>query len=323
MVSSTGVMLVVAVPAAMVGAACLGLASAAQARATKEVPVSPTLSPRLIIDLLHRPLWLIGLLATLAGLGLQVLALGFGPLLLVQPLLVTALLFATTFSSWMGRHRTDRPMVGGALCCAAGLALFLLLAQPSGGNDQWVRHARALPLAVVLGAVVLASLLAASRIRHDARVLTLALATGVLYGVTAGLMKVVSGQLRMGLFEPFRHWTLYVVCAIGPIGFLLSQNTFQLGRLVSPALAVITTVDPMVGVATGVLWFGERVTGTPAHLAGEALAALLIVGGVALLAARGAHLLHDIDGSRSRASTSEAGTAVPVVREDMIAGQNG
>jgi drug/metabolite transporter (DMT)-like permease len=316
-------MLVIAVPAAMVGAGCLGLASAAQARATKEVPVSRTLSPRLIMDLLHRPLWLIGLLATLAGLGLQVLALGFGPLLLVQPLLVTALLFATMFSSWMGRHRTDRPMVGGALCCAAGLALFLLLAQPAGGDDQWAPDARILPLAVVLGAIVLASLFAASRIRHDVRVLSLALATGVLYGITAGLMKVVSGQLRMGLFEPFRHWTLYVVCAIGPIGFLLSQNTFQLGRLVSPALAVITTVDPMVGVATGVLWFGERVTVSPVHLVGEAIAALLIVGGVALLAARGAHLLHDIDEARGTGAGSEVGSPVPVVGEGMIAGGNG
>jgi drug/metabolite transporter (DMT)-like permease len=317
-------MLVIAVPAAMVGAACLGLASAAQARATKQVPVSPTLSPRLLIDLLHRPLWLIGLLGTLAGLGLQVLALGFGPLLLVQPLLVTALLFATMFSSWMGRHRTDRPMVGGALCCAAGLALFLLLARPTGGGDEWAPGARLLPLAVVLGAIVLASLLAASRIRRDARVLTLALATGVLYGITAGLMKVVSGQLRMGLFEPFRHWTLYVVCAIGPVGFLLSQNTFQLGRLVSPALAVITTVDPMVGVATGVLWFGERVTVTPAHLAGEAIAALLIVGGVALLAARGAHLLHDIDEGEARGtSTAAPGPPAPVFPENVIAGQNG
>jgi drug/metabolite transporter (DMT)-like permease len=314
-------MLVVAVPAAMVGAVCLGLASAAQARATKQVRVSPTLSPRLIMDLLHRPLWLVGLVATLVGLGLQVLALGFGPLLLVQPLLVTALLFATTFSSWMGRHRTDRAMVGGGLCCAAGLAVFLLLARPTGGDDQWVRDPRAVPLAVVLGVIVLASLLAAARIRHDARVLTLALATGVLYGITAGLMKVVSGQLRMGLFEPFRHWTLYIVCAIGPIGFLLSQNTFHLGRLVSPALAVITTVDPMVGVATGALWFGERVTVTPVHLAGEAVAALLIVAGVALLAARGAHLLHGIDRSPSRGVP--VGAALPVVRDDVAANQNG
>ena len=45
--------MVVAVPAAVAGAACMGLASAAQARATKQVPVSRTLHPRLFVDLVH------------------------------------------------------------------------------------------------------------------------------------------------------------------------------------------------------------------------------------------------------------------------------
>src|SRR5215467_13061974 len=78
----------------LTGTSLVALASAAQAKATKEVPVSKTLHPRLIIDLMRRPLWLVGIGATVAGLGLQVVALAFGPLLLVQPLLVTALPFA-------------------------------------------------------------------------------------------------------------------------------------------------------------------------------------------------------------------------------------
>jgi len=47
----TGTALVVAVPTAVLGAAGFGLASAAQQRATKEVDVTPTLSPRLIVEL--------------------------------------------------------------------------------------------------------------------------------------------------------------------------------------------------------------------------------------------------------------------------------
>ena len=104
-----GASLAVAVPAAIAGAACMGLASAAQAKATKQVPASKTLHPGLLVDLARRPLWLIGIGATIAGLGLQIVALGYGPLLLVQPLLVTALPFASGFSAWLGHRKADRP----------------------------------------------------------------------------------------------------------------------------------------------------------------------------------------------------------------------
>src|SRR4051795_9025682 len=85
----TGTAMVIAVPAAVLGAAGFGLASAAQQRATKEVEVTPTLSPRLLVELSGRPMWLIGLLATILALLMQLVALAFGPIAVVQPLLVT------------------------------------------------------------------------------------------------------------------------------------------------------------------------------------------------------------------------------------------
>lgn len=293
-----GASLVVAVPAAIAGAACMGLASAAQAKATKQVPASKTLHPGLLLDLARRPLWLVGIAATVAGLGLQIVALGFGPLLLVQPLLVTALPFASGFSAWLGHRRADAVVVLGAFVCVAGLSAFLVLARPSGGADQLIASTGEMfPLALTLGAVALAGLGLSSVLTGPTRVLGLALATGVFYGVTAGLMKVVAGQLRAGLFEPFTHWTLYAVCLIGPIGFLLSQNTFQQGLLVSPALAVITTTDPLVGVAIGVAWMGETAAGSATVLTGELISALVIVVGIGILARRSTHLV--IAGNRT------------------------
>lgn len=288
--SSTGAILVVAVPAAVVGAAAMGLANAAQAKATKQVPRSGILDPHLLLHLLRNPTWLVGMLGTVVGLGLQVVALGFGPLLLVQPLLVTSLLFTNAFIALMVHRRMDRVLVTGALMCVAGLSAFLLLAQPTQASDQLAPLPTVLPLAITFGVIVAACLIIAVRTRHSARVLALALATGVIYGVTAGLMKVVSGEFRIGFEVPFTHWSLYVVCVIGPIGFLLSQNTFQQGKLISPAVAVITTVDPLVGVAIGVNWFGEKVSAGPAQLTGELIAALVIISGIVLLARRGEHL---------------------------------
>lgn len=281
--------LAVAVPAAVVGAALMGLASAAQAKATQQVPEGRTLHPKLLVDLARRPLWLVGIAATIAGLVLQLLALGFGPLMLVQPLLVTALPFASGFAAWLSHRRADRVVVLGALVCVAGLSAFLALARPTGGSNELVSDVG--PLAVVLGLLALGGLGLSAVLRGPGRVLGLALATGVVYGVTAGLLKVVAGQLRLGIWAPFTHWALYVVCVIGPIGFLLSQNTFQQGRMIAPALAVITTSDPLVGVAIGIGWMGESAATGPAVLAGELAAAAVIVAGIAILSHRSSHLV--------------------------------
>lgn len=288
--SSTDAVLFIAVPAAVVGAAGFGLATAVQQRATKEVPVEPTLHPRLLVDLVRRPAWLLGLGATVVALALQLVALAYGPIVLVQPLLVTSLLFAAASAAWMSKRRLDPLIAIGGLLCAAGLSTFLLLGRPAQASST-IEVDHVLPLAAVLGGIVVGCLMVAGRFRTGPHVLALALATGVLYGTTAGLMKVVMGQLRDGLGEPFQHWTLYVVCVVGPMGFLLSQNTFQQGRLISPAMAVITSVDPLVGVAIGVNWLGEDLRLGPGILAGEVIAAVGIIGGIVLICWRSAHVL--------------------------------
>lgn len=302
--AATAPVYVLAVPAAVLGAAGFGLATAFQQRATHEVELAPTLSPRLIARLLSRPAWLLGLLATVLALALQLVALAFGPITVVQPLLVTGVVFAAACTAIMARRRPDPLILLAAACCAVGVAAFLLLARPVPSAVRGrIDVLDGLPLTVGLATVVLGCLVYAATVRHHTRVLALALATGVLYGVTAGLMKVVTGQLRTGLDEPFHHPVLYAVCVIGPVGFLLSQNTFQQGRLVSPAVAVITSVDPVVAVLIGVWWLGEGVESTPASLAVECLAAAVVIGGIVTLTIRGHRLTRNPDPRRDTPGT--------------------
>ncbi|MGH3852228.1 MAG: DMT family transporter [Pseudonocardiaceae bacterium] len=307
MSNSTSTMLFVAVPAAVAGAASFGLASAVQQRATKQVPTSGTLDPRLLLDLVRRPVWVLGVGTVVVGLSLQLVALAFGPLVLVQPLLVTGVLFGAVFSALLARHRVDRLVVLGSLGCVAGLSGFLLLAHPTGPATQRPEYGGALVvLAITLGVLVLGCLAVAARFSGAVHVAALAAATGLLYGITAGLMKVVTGQFRAGGFpEPFEHPVFYVVCALGPMGFLLSQNTFQQGTLIAPALAIMTIVDPLVGVAIGVSWLGERVNSSPAVLAGQVIAAVVLISSVALLAHRGTRLRQE----PKQAARREAGTS--------------
>lgn len=296
MANATSAVLFVAVPAAVAGAASFGLASAIQQRVTKQVPTTRTLNPVLLWELVRRPMWVLGVLTVLVGLSLQLVALAYGPLVLIQPLLVTGALFGALFSALLAHRGIDRQIVLGSLACIAGLAAFLLLARPTGNSGQLPDGTVLLPLALALGLVVAGCLVVASRSSGATHVAALATATGVLYGLTAGLMKVVTAQVRSGgLGEVFSHPVLYVVCLVGPMGFLLSQNTFQQGTLIAPALAVITIVDPLVGVAIGVSWLGERVNTSPAVLAGQALSAVVLIGGVALLSHRATQLRHEIE----------------------------
>ncbi len=62
---------------------------------------------------------------------------------------------------------------------------------------------------------------------------------------------------------------------------------FREARSAAPVLAVLTTVDPLVAVAVGVCWLGERIVATPAALAAGALAALAVLGGVVAVARGG------------------------------------
>jgi drug/metabolite transporter (DMT)-like permease len=305
-------MLFIAVPAAVLGAASFGLASALQQRATKEVPTSRTLNPGLLVQLARRRDWLAATAAVGLGLALQVVALAFAPLTLVQPLLVTGVLFGTLFAARLAHRPLDRQILLGALASVVGLAAFLTLARPSGGSTVLPGLPTVLPLAVILAAIVVGCVVLSSlpRVSPTAQVGALALATGICYGVTAGLMKVVTGQIRDGgLAEVFGHPAFYVVCVVGPIGFLLSQNTFQHGLLIAPALATITIVDPLVGIAIGVAWLGEKLDSSPPVLVGEAISAVVVIAGIAVLAHRGTQLRHVIEDQLQ--TGDQTGTAPP------------
>ncbi|MBO0850747.1 MAG: DMT family transporter [Pseudonocardia sp.] len=285
--------MLIAVPAAVLAAASFGLSGALQQRATKRTRSRALLDPRLVIELVRQPQWLIGTSAVVAGLALQVVALAFGPLVLVQPLLATSILFAGATASWLASRRLDTGVVAGAGTCITGLAVFLVLASPSDPVEQTDGITHPSPLAIVLASVVIGFIAVAAiarftgRVGAELHVAALALATGVIYGTTAGLIKVITGEIRRdGPLSVFAHPTLYVVCLIGPVGFLLSQQTFKQGTLIAPALAVISIVDPLVAITIGVTWLGERVDTAPTALAGQAVGLVVLAAGMAVLAQR-------------------------------------
>lgn len=272
-----------AVVAALGAAFFNALAGFLQHGASKQVPRRAVLHPRLLADLGRNRRWLVGATSDVTAFGLQVLALAFGTLILVQPLLVTSLLIVVALRGLADqRSPSARTWVGSLLCCG-GLSGFLLVAQPKPGGRVFLGGIDALSLGLALIAVLFGCIFVALHNTANYRAVALALAAGILYGVTAGLAKVVTSQLSLGATVPLHQWPVYVLPVVGLLGALLNQNAFQAGALAAP-IAVITVTDPITSIIVGLLWLEESIQVGAGALALEAVTLLLMVVGIALLA---------------------------------------
>src|SRR3954447_24397456 len=118
------------VPLALGAAASFAVANVAQMWAARRTEAPEGLSATLLIRLLRDPIWLLGLVASVAGFGMQAVALYLAPVVFVQPLIVTELLFALPLAAAVGGTRLGRREWTGALLVAAGISLFVAVGQP-------------------------------------------------------------------------------------------------------------------------------------------------------------------------------------------------
>ncbi|HUD78213.1 MAG TPA: DMT family transporter [Streptosporangiaceae bacterium] len=274
--------------AAAIGAALVfGISSVAEQRSTKRVKTRKALSPRILLDLVRQPLWVAAIGGTIVGFALQVTALRFGPLALVEPILVVALIFATLINAYL-RGVWDKQIIGGVLGCAVGIAGFLAVARPTPGTSN-VSFIVVLPLGAGLAAGVFGCLVVANRSRR-LRPLALALACGINYGVAAFLVKLVISDVGGGLPRLLTDWPIYALAIVGPAGFILNEDAYQQGTLIAPVLAIITACDPIISIALGNLWLNEKLNSSPAGIAGEIIFLLIMVTGIVVIAHRAPHV---------------------------------
>jgi drug/metabolite transporter (DMT)-like permease len=264
-----------------------GISSVAEQRSTKRVKTRRPLSPRILVDLFRQPLWLAAMGGTLLGFALQVTALRFGPLALVEPILVVALIFAVLINSYL-RRVWDRPLFAGVIACAAGIAGFLIIARPTPGTSH-VSFLTVLPIGVALTGGVLACLVIARRSKR-VRPLALALACGICYGLAAVLVKLVIFDASGGLPRLLTHWPIYALAVVGPAGFILNEDAYQQGTLIAPVLSITTACDPVISIALGSVWLNEKLNSSPGGVAGEVISLIVMVTGIVVIAHRSPHV---------------------------------
>lgn len=281
--------LLVPTVAAVTGACVYGVTGVLQQRATHRVHSAPGDQVTFIRGLIRQPLWVASTAGSIGGFALQGVALATGPIVLVQPLLVTGVLFAAVTGFIVRRGPVDWLLATGLLMTSGGLALFLVAARPGAGKELLTLR-QVIPLAAVLAVLVFGCIAVALRTSRAYRSLALAFAAGIVYGVTAAVAKVMLSLIGQGAVAVLTSWSLWALVILGPTGFLLNQHAFREGVLASPVVAVITVTDPMVGIGIGLLWLGESVSAEPGAIAAEVLGLLIMAGGVWLVAHRAPHL---------------------------------
>ncbi len=236
-------------------------------RATLEIPQDEGVSTTMFKKLLRNRLWWAGTAVAASGYAFQALALTWGSLILVAPLLVSALLFALPMSARLAHRRVTTHDWVWALVLTIGLAVFLTIARVQPGNYRpppavWIL-ATVVCVAVVLGCVI-----GGARTEGRNRALLIATAVGVLFGAVSVLTKVTVQRLNEeGLWGTLIVPAPYLVVILGVAATLLQQSAFHAGAL-QTSVPTMLVLEPLVAVSLGVIVLGEALTVTdPASIA--------------------------------------------------------
>lgn len=244
---------------------------------------------------LRDPKWWTGGACAVLNYSLQAVALAWASVMLVTSLQVTALLFALPIYARITHHRITRWEWVWAVVLALGLAVAIIVGDPTAGHDRaplgtWVI------VAAVMGPLMVACVIAARYWagRPQAAVL-LALVAGsslALFAVlTKGVVEVLEDGFGAVLRAPeFYPWLVMMLC-----GMIFQQSAFRAGALTA-SLPTLTVAKPVVAAVLGVLVLSETLqAGGPEAFVLVAAVALVIVATVALARGEAANMEADAE----------------------------
>jgi drug/metabolite transporter (DMT)-like permease len=273
----------VAIPLAVGAAASFAVANVAQMRASRRAEAPEGVSAKLLIRLIRDKEWLLGLATSILGYGCQAVSLYLAPVLLVQPLIVSELLFALPLSARLAGVQLHKREWTGAALVAVGIAVFVAVGHPKGDRttidtSTWVTIT--ISVAVAVGVLVV---VAESRRRQPMlRASLLALAASFCFGLLAVLTKVVGHEFTAHGLGTLVRPQPYMLVAAAILGLLLSQTAFRIAPL-SVSLPIIDVGEPVSASLLAGLAFGETIGIGIGSLVGVAVAGAAALTGIALL----------------------------------------
>lgn len=248
---------IVAVVLSLVAALLFAVAAVLQQRGTEGMSDDDALGLGFFAALMKRKVWVAGIAADIAGFVFQAGALAVGTLLLVQPLLVSSLLFALPLAARLNHRRLKPAEWFWAALLIASLIVFLVLGEPTEGITQPPLKSWIFPLAflvVVVGVCIMTS----KRMPHgSARSLVLALAAGLLLGYSAPFTKTGLDAFSHGFLDGLASWEFWAMAITATLGTLWQQSSYQAGD-VQTSLPTVTVMKPMVAMALGLTIYQEH-----------------------------------------------------------------
>ena len=243
---------------ALVAAFLFALAATLQQKGALNLPTISLADPMSLVRLAGEKVWLLGTIALFTGYLFQAGALDRGRLSIIQPLLVTTVVFALPLGYFLTKQHVGRREVLGAVVIIIGLGLFVYFGDPAGGNEnasntQW---AIAIGLLSLLSVVLLVFGGGGGLSMKAAVYGTVA---GILFGLSSALTKPTLDFLHESVGTMLSHWECYALAVAGVLGFVLQQVSLGTGRL-APSVATVSVANPIVGILIGVLLFDERLS---------------------------------------------------------------
>ncbi len=268
---------------ALIAAFLFAVAATLQQKGALHLPKVSLTDPASLLELIKEKVWLLGTVALLCGYVVQAIALDEGRLSIVQPLLVTTVVFALPLGYWLtGQHVGPKEIVGAAVIMC-GLALFTVLADPAGGNE----NAPNVEWAIVITLIAIASATLLHYGGRDGadpgtRAAVYGTVAGMLFGLSAALTKPTLTFLSEGIGTMLSNWQPYVLAVAGILGFVLQQISLGTGRL-APAVATVSTVNPIVGIVIGTVLLDETWSRPTWHVVVAGLGLLVALAGAVVI----------------------------------------
>jgi drug/metabolite transporter (DMT)-like permease len=237
---------------------------------------------RLALYLPRQPLWLLGAAAAVGSYAFQALALHNGPMSVVQPLLITELVFVLVLRRVWIHQDVARAAWAAVLVVCVALGVFLAAAEPTGGNPA-PAPADWLSAGLVFGAAIAALAVLGTRGPPARRAAVFAVAAALTWALEATFLKTATDTLAAsGIGGMLTDWPIYAFIAATITGTLLQQAALHVGPLsVSQPFLVIT--DPFASIILSVWLFDERFTDSPAKITVAVLAFAVMAVGVTML----------------------------------------
>lgn len=268
-----------------IGSFCFALSAYLQHLAVGEQTDGNQSKARIGLDQLWRsaknPKWLLGALLMGVSLVMQVTALDFAPVSVVQPVGLLAFPWSIVIQSWAAKRKPERPVIIATVTTAGATMLITIITALNASHNALDQNR------VFVGALViylLAMGLGWLGTNGPARWRSLFWATGgaLFYGLEAALV---------GALQKFRHeypdwmqspafWAILIALLLGSAtaGWMVQQ-----GYATGPAEIVVadmTITSPIVAVVFGFLVLGEGDRLTTLIVVALIVLALIAIGGV-------------------------------------------